>query len=257
MANSSLNKTTLTLNGQLQQFDPGQTIMEVAVNNGCYIPHLCHHPDYPAHGSCKLCTVTADGRAQCACTTEATEGMNIETDTEQLQQYRRQLTELLFVEGNHYCPTCERAGNCQLQATAYEVGMSNGGYEFRYPSRQLDASHSQLVLDRDRCILCGLCVRASEEEGKGVFTISGRGPQSQLAVNSDTGLLADSRLEVTDKAAHICPVGALIVRGEGFNIPIGSRLYDHQTIKSVGNSRPDYSDNSPQPKASKEDRSNG
>ncbi len=76
---------------------------------------------------------------------------------------RKTLLQMLFVEGNHFCPSCEKSGNCLLQATAYEMGMEGPHFEEFYPDRAVDASHPDLLLDFNRCILCGLCVRASHD----------------------------------------------------------------------------------------------
>ena len=234
------NRQQFTIDGTSVCFQPGQTIMEAATEASFYIPHLCHHPDYPPHGSCKICTVSADGRYLTSCTEKAVDGMEVQSNSEELREIRRSITQLLFVDGNHYCPSCERSGNCQLQATGYALEMQNGSYTQQFPSRQVDASHPDIILDRDRCILCGLCVRASDAEGKSVFGIGGRGQHSYLSVCSDSGLLGDSTLSINDNASHVCPVGAILIRGEGFRIPIGERLYDHQKITSIGNQRPRY-----------------
>jgi [NiFe] hydrogenase diaphorase moiety small subunit len=91
-----------------------------------------------------------------------------------------------------------------------------------------------VLIDRDRCIFCELCVRASREvDGKNVFAIAGRGINNHLVVNSPTGLLADSSLEAGDKAAHVCPVGAIIIKRHGYEVPIGQRIYDHHDISEV------------------------
>jgi [NiFe] hydrogenase diaphorase moiety small subunit len=90
------------------------------------------------------------------------------------------------------------------------------------------------MLDRDRCILCELCVRASRDvDGKNVFALSGRGIHTHLIVNSTSGKLADTEISVDDKAVHVCPVGAILVKRTGFEVPIGQRIYDHQDISEV------------------------
>lgn len=234
------NDNRLSIDGQSVSFSAGQTIMEAATTAGIYIPHLCHHPDYPPEGNCRLCSVKIGGRYLCACTTPAASGISVESQSEELTDLRRALTELLFVEGNHQCPGCERSGNCQLQAMAYFLEMQDSHFHHQYPRRELDASHPQVLLDRDRCILCGLCVRASKADGKEVFAIGGRGANTSLRVCTDSGLLGDSNLSIDDRAAHICPVGALLIRGEGFSVPIGSRLYDAGSIDKVGHQHPLY-----------------
>jgi [NiFe] hydrogenase diaphorase moiety small subunit len=91
------------------------------------------------------------------------------------------------------------------------------------------------VIDFNRCILCELCVRASRDiDHKNVFSISGRGIGSHLTINSPGGKLGDSAFTATDKAARVCPVGAILPRHSGYGQPIGERLYDKQPINIIG-----------------------
>jgi [NiFe] hydrogenase diaphorase moiety small subunit len=134
---------------------------------------------------------------------------------------------MLFVEGNHFCPSCEKSGECLLQATAYEMGMTAAQFEEFDPVRRVDASHASMWLDLNRCILCKLCVRASHEiDGKDVFAIGGHGIGVHLLVNSPTGRLGDSTFADTDFAATVCPVGAILPKRRGFVTPIGRRRFD-------------------------------
>ena len=225
---------TFTLDGKTIPFEEGETIMEAASAAGVYIPHLCHHPEFKPHGSCKLCTVSIGGRLGAACTNKAAEGMKVESETAALNADRLALTQMLFVEGNHVCPSCEKSGNCQLQAVAYHLGMLTPHFTHFYPARDVDASHPDVMLERNRCILCELCVRASRDiDGKNVFGIGGRGIKARLIVNSASGRLADTDMSVTDRAAEVCPTGAIIRKRHGFTIPIGKRLYDHHDIAEV------------------------
>lgn len=221
----------LLIDGKEIPFSEGQTIMEAATAAGIYIPHLCHHPEFTPHGSCKLCTVQVNGRYCSACTFPAAAGQQVLNETQELQAIRRAITQMLFVEGNHFCPSCEKSGNCQLQAAAYFLRIQDPHFPFFYPKRELDASHPDILLDRDRCIFCELCVRASRDvDGKNVFAIAGRGIRSHLIVNSTSGELGDSSVAVTDKAVEVCPVGAILIKRKGFETPIGQRTYDHKTI---------------------------
>ena len=225
---------TFILDGKTIPFEEGETIMEAAAAAGVYIPHLCHHPEFKPHGSCKLCTVSIGGRLGAACTNKAAEGMKVESETAALNADRLALTQMLFVEGNHVCPSCEKSGNCQLQAVAYHLGMLTPHFPHFYPARDVDASHPDVMLERNRCILCELCVRASRDiDGKNVFGIGGRGIKARLIVNSASGRLADTNLSVTDRAAEVCPTGAIIRKRHGFTVPIGKRLYDHHDIAEV------------------------
>lgn len=224
-----------TIDGRKVPFKPGQTIMDAAMAAGIYIPHLCHNPAFKPHGSCRVCTVKLNGRFVSACTAPAVDGSEVENDTEELQADRRTLLQMLFVEGNHVCPGCEKSGHCQLQAVAYYCGMLAPELTHLYPNREVDASHPDVVIDFNRCILCALCVRASEEvDGKKVFAISGRGIQSHLVINSSSGKLGDSEFDASDRAAHVCPVGAILPKRLGYDVPIGKRLYDQKPVSLVG-----------------------
>ncbi len=232
---SEPTQKTINIDGRAVPFREGQTIMDAAMAAGIYIPHLCHNPEFTPHGSCRVCTVNVDGRTISACTVKAAEGQNVENDTPSLQDMRRSLIQMLFVEGNHLCPACDKSGNCQLQAVAYYVGMLSPHFQHFYPVREADASHPDVMLDFNRCILCELCVRASREvDGKNVFAIGGRGINSHLIVNSPSGKLADSRLSLEDKAVQVCPVGAILIKRQGYQVPIGQRLYDKYPINIVG-----------------------
>ena len=216
-------------------FSEGETIMDAALNAGHYIPHLCHNPEFTPHGSCRVCIVNINGRNVSACTFPAATGLIVKNNTAGLMAERRTLLQMLFVEGNHVCPGCEQSGSCQLQAVAYYCEMLTPGFKHFYPLRDLDASHPDYIIDYNRCILCELCVRASNDaDHKAVFSMHGRGLDRHLIVNSPTGRLEDSDFDKTDKAAHVCPVGAIIPKQQGYRQPIGKRLYDQSPIDEVG-----------------------
>lgn len=208
--------------------------MDAALAAGIYIPHLCHNPEFTPHGSCKLCTVNVNGLNMTSCTMPADNGMVVENNTQALNDDRKALVQMLFVEGNHTCPSCEVSGNCKLQATAYYLEMLDPHFTHLYQPRMVDASHPEIFLDFNRCILCELCVRASREvDEKNVFGISGRGIDSRLVVNSATGKLGDTNFSATDKAAKVCPTGAILIKRQGYKTPIGRRIFDDKKIDDV------------------------
>ena len=221
------------LDGTEVPFEPGQTVLQAALSAGRYIPHLCYHPEFTPHGSCKLCTARVDGRTVAACTTPAEPGLEVESATEELDGLRRTLVQMLFAEGNHFCPACERSGDCVLQALGYDLGVMTAGFRHLYPDRPVDASHADILVDFNRCVLCELCVRASRDvDGKNVFALSGRGLDKHLIVNAASGLLADTDVALTDKAIDVCPVGAILPKRVGFRVPIGQRRYDLSPISA-------------------------
>ncbi|UJP06175.1 MAG: 2Fe-2S iron-sulfur cluster-binding protein [Nitrosomonas sp.] len=226
---------TIYIDGQEIPFTPGQTVMDAALAASVYIPHLCHYPGLPPSGNCRLCMVETGGRNVAACIAQAAAGQEIRNNTPELNAARMAITQMLFVEGNHICPSCEKTGNCKLQAMAYHLGMLDQHFSQFYQHRDIDASHPDIALDRSRCILCDLCVRASRDiDRKNVFAIAGRGIDAHLIVNSASGKLADTPIAATDLAATICPVGAILIKEQGYRVPIGQRIYDRRTICETG-----------------------
>ena len=223
-----------TIDGTDITAEEGQTIMEAADAAGVYIPRLCDHEGLRHQGSCRVCTVKADGRSVAACTEPARDGLTVENETPHITKLRRDLVEMLFHEGNHLCPICEASGNCELQAMAYRLDMT-APTKFPYlePCRAVDASHPDIALDTNRCISCGRCIRASQDvDGKGVFGYVGRGIHRRVSVNGPD--LAGTDAEGSDFAvsAEVCPVGCIIRKREGFAKPIGARAFDKGLIGS-------------------------
>ncbi len=226
------DRITFTIDGVEVTGAPGETIMQAAEAAGIYIPRLCYYKGLIPHGSCRVCTVMVNGRPQAACTQPIAEGMAVESETDEVKEIRRDIIDMLFVEGNHFCMFCEKSGNCELQAQAYRLGIAAPKYPYQFPQRDVDASHPDIFIDRNRCILCGRCVRASRDiDGKGVFEFVGRGPDKRVAVNAEAKL-GDTNLEVTDEAVDVCPVGAILKKRVGFAVPVGQRTYDRRPIGS-------------------------
>lgn len=224
---------TFSLDGHDVGFAPGQSILEAVRAAGTWVPTLCHHPEFSAHGSCRVCTVKQNGRPVSACTTPVRAGDHVEVDTPELSALRRTLVQFLFTEGNHFCPSCEASGSCQLQAVGYALGVTSGHFHPFFPARKVDASHPEVLLELNRCILCELCVKASAQvDQKFVFALAGRGAEKHLVVNAESGRLADTNLDPQDKAANVCPVGAILRKRNGFLVPIGQRRYDQTPISA-------------------------
>mgnify|MGYP000620585957 CR=1 FL=1 len=149
----SKDTLTITIDGKKIPATPGQTIMQAADAAGVYIPRLCWHKDLPAGGNCRVCTVKVNGRPQASCVFPAEEGQIIDNDTPDLKDFRCRLVEMHFVEGNHYCPSCEVSGECELQATAYRLGMITPTLPYMRPKHTVDASHPDVYIDRDLSLI--------------------------------------------------------------------------------------------------------
>ncbi|MCL2591422.1 MAG: 2Fe-2S iron-sulfur cluster-binding protein [Betaproteobacteria bacterium] len=227
------SENTFIIDGMPIPFEPDQTVLQAALKAGVFIPHLCFYPGLRPNGNCKLCTVIINGRHTSACTALARSGIEVENNTPVLDDKRRLLLQMLFVEGNHFCPSCEKSGNCQLQALAYDLEMMTPHFNHFFPSRKVDTSHPEAFLDLNRCVNCGLCVQASREvDKKNIFALSGRGRASHIVINTPSGKLGDSDFALSDKAASVCPVGAILPKRGSFAVPIGQRIYDKLPISS-------------------------
>lgn len=226
-----MSEITIKIDGKDVMAKAGQTILEAAKENGVYIPSLCQFDGIPPTGTCRICTVNVNGKPMAACTTRVAEGMDIENNSAELEDMRKTSVELLFVEGNHFCPSCEKSGSCDLQALAYRYQMMAPRFEFEFSKRELDASSPKLMIERNRCILCKRCVKGIRTaSGKALFAFSKRG--NKATINIDSTLAGEITDELAQKAMDMCPVGAILRKEKGFDVPIGQRKYDKKPIGS-------------------------
>lgn len=209
----------------------GQYIIDAARENGIYIPTLCNYTGVKPKGGCRICIVRVNGRLMTACTTPVAEGMTVESEMHDIIELRKSIVELLFVEGNHFCPACEKSGNCELQALAYRFKVMVPRFPYQFPLRKVDASHPKIIKEQNRCILCKRCIRAiKDQEGRSIFAYRRRSNRVEVVVDQRLGKqLTD---ELAQKAMDVCPVGSILVKGKGFITPIGKRKYDHKPIGS-------------------------
>lgn len=220
-----------TIDGKECQGQKGQLLIDAAADNGVYIPLLCHMRELKPAGSCRICTVKVNGRNMAACTTPVDDGMVIENNNDELLDIRKAIVEMLFVEGNHFCPACEKSGNCDLQALGYRYQMMVPRFPYAFERRELDATTPKIFLERNRCIFCKRCIRLiKDNEGRNIFAFRNRG--ARLEVTIDHKLAANMSDEQARLAMDVCPVGAILRKEVGFEQPIGSRKYDHTPIGS-------------------------
>ena len=224
------DKLKFSLDGRECLGQQGMTIYEAAKANGVYIPILCHYEGLKPVGSCRICSVLVNGRWMASCTQPLSEGMVIENDTPQVNEYRRAIVEMLLAEGNHFCPACEKSGNCELQALAYRLGILVPRFPYQFPKRKIEA-YPGFLLEHNRCIQCQRCVRGIQAEG-GLKIFAMKNRSSAVKVNVDRKLAAKLSEEQIQKAMDLCPVGAILKKEVGFVRPIGQRKYDRQPIGS-------------------------
>jgi bidirectional [NiFe] hydrogenase diaphorase subunit len=189
-----------------------ETILNLARENDVFIPTLCHLDGLTSVGACRLCLVEVEGSNKLlpACVTKVQEGMEIHTDTERLQTYRRMILEMLFVEGNHVCAVCVANGNCELQYLAERLGVDHTRLSYHYPQKAVDASHYRYALDHNRCVMCTRCVRVCGEiEGAHTWDVAGRGINAEVVTDLNTPWADSNTCTECGKCIQVCPTGAL------------------------------------------------
>lgn len=207
---------TLKINGQDVGAREDETILELAQENGIRIPTLCHLEGLSDVGSCRLCLVEVKGTNKLlpACMTYAEEGMEVSTNSERLQAYRRTILAMLFSEGNHICAVCVSNGHCELQDMAEELGMSHVDVPYLNPVLPVDASHRYYMMDHNRCIKCTRCVRVCDEvEGAHTWDLMGRGVESQIVADLNQPWGEAISCTRCGKCVQVCPTGALFQKG--------------------------------------------
>lgn len=216
------------IDGQKVEAEQGENLVQVAERNGISIPSLCYYPHIdPPLATCRVCSVSVNGKTRAACLVTAQEGLQVEVHTPELIENRKAVIEMLFAEGNHFCPSCEKSGDCDLQHLAYKSGIRHSRFPHLFQDRLIDFHPKRMILEHNRCILCRRCIEeVHTENGNQVFTSKNRGHHTVIAIDYEQE--AKLSREQAIRAMHICPVGAIIVRGENLARPFGDRRYDEE-----------------------------
>jgi NADH dehydrogenase/NADH:ubiquinone oxidoreductase subunit G len=207
-----MEKIALTIDGLDIVAHKGMTVLEAALRNDIYIPHLCYHPDLKPSGVCRLCLVeVSDGQLVTSCRMTVEQGMVVKTKSPEVDKVRRVIVELLIANHHTDCRNCPSSGQCELQRTMASLRVSVKRMRpLKWAKEELprDISNPLFDYDPNKCVLCGICVRTCEDvHGSSSFCFVGRGYGTKLAFFGDK-----SRCESCGECVVRCPVGALIVK---------------------------------------------
>lgn len=213
-----MKEITLTINGKQVKGREGDTVLEVCEANNIYVPTLCHLKGIADVGACRMCVVDIERerRPVPACTYPARDGLVVQTHNEKLEKYRRLILELMFTERNHLCAQCVASGDCELQNLAYEYQMDNVRYPYSWPALPLDSVNDYLVIDHNRCILCGRCIRTCDEiVGVHTLDFGHRGWKDMVVADLNQPLGASSCISC-GACFQVCPTGAIFSKNSAY-----------------------------------------
>jgi iron-only hydrogenase group A len=200
---------------------------------GFYIPRLCYHPKLSVEGACRICIVELEGARNyvTSCTTKVAEGMKIKTNTADLRKARRDLLELLLDNHPVDCNTCERDGNCELQAIARSIGIKKRHFTGEKKIYDIDLSSPSLSRDPNKCILCGRCVRlCSEIQGVNAINYANRGFNSVVMTAFNSPINSSVCINC-GQCINVCPTAALSEKY--YTVELFKELSDDKKLKIV------------------------
>jgi NADH-quinone oxidoreductase subunit G len=202
------------IDGQPFQARTDQTVLQVAQDNGIFIPRLCWHPQLSIAGNCRICVVQVEGRSwvEISCNMPVSEGLRVLTDTELVRAHRKVTMQFLTLNHPVDCGICDKAGECTLQD--YHVafnGTPSISHEPKVESTKFYSLGERIVLDNERCVLCTRCVRFTREVSKShALGVQERGDHSVIRPAGGRGVKPLDADPYSDNIIDICPVGALL-----------------------------------------------
>ncbi len=224
-------KLTLTIDGKEVTASPGQTILEVARENGIHIPTLCYFKGTTNVGACRVCAVEVENARSlvASCAMPVSAGMVVKTDTERVKTSRKMVVELIWASGNHNCLQCEKNGDCELQDLIYELGIDEPRFNIESPGYEIEDTNSMIQRDLNKCILCGRCVRVCNEiQVHEVLDFAMRGSHAKVGPAFDSAYI-DSECVFCGSCVDACPVGALTFKQARFK----GRPWELEKVKTT------------------------
>jgi formate dehydrogenase major subunit len=206
----------LIIDGVAVEVEKGTSILDAARSVNITIPTLCHDDRLKPSGACRICGVEIEGSSelQASCTTPAREGMVVRTQSDRVRASRKQLLELIWEDHPNECLSCQKAGECDLQDLCYDYGVEAEGFAPLKVRTPLEESNPFYTFDKDKCILCGKCVRVCEElQGESAIHFVQRGHETAISHPFEKGM-AYSTCVSCGNCVEVCPTAALMPKTE-------------------------------------------
>ncbi len=193
----------IVINNKEYEAEPGQTILEVCIENSIEVPHLCYHPDLEKQARCRICVVEANGRIVTSCNTKISDGMSVTTDNEELTKARKLNIELLLANHN------PKGEDNELAKLAKKLGVEKSRFERLYDKKTDDTSRA-IYRDNNKCILCGRCVQKCQDI-QSVYAIGfeNRGHYTEVMPYYGYGL-GEVACVQCGQCTNVCPSGAIV-----------------------------------------------
>jgi predicted molibdopterin-dependent oxidoreductase YjgC len=204
-------KVNVTIDGKEISANPGQTILEVATNNGIFIPTLCHYQNTTNVGACRVCLVEVENARSlvASCCMPINPGMVVRTNTKAVREAQKMVIELLWSSGDHNCLACEQNGQCELQNLVYWLKIEKPRFDIEPPGFPMEDNNTMIQRDLNKCILCGRCVRACNEiQVNEVLDFANRGSHAKVGPAFDADYI-HSNCVFCGECLQVCPTGAI------------------------------------------------
>ena len=208
---TDMEKVNIKINGQSMSVPADYTVLQAAREAGINIPTLCYLKDVSQTGSCRMCVVEVKGARslQAACVYPVSEGLEVMTNTPKVRKSRKVTLELLLSNHDRKCLTCVRSRNCELQALADELGITDIEFEGVRSEHEVDELSPSIIRDNNKCILCRRCVSACKNiQTVAVIDATERGFNTRIASPFNKSL-AEVPCVNCGQCIVACPVGAL------------------------------------------------
>lgn len=204
----------ITVNNRVIDAEEGETILSALTRVGIRVPTLCHLPDLPPMGACRICIVEVEGAEGDglvpSCSYPVAEGMRIFTNSRKVINARRTLLELLLSNHPDDCLYCQKSRDCRLRTLAEEYGVRERTPGKRFREKLRDLTGACVVRDASKCILCGKCVRVCEEIQKvSAIGFVGRAGRTVVAPAFHQSMNVSSCVGC-GQCTLVCPTGALV-----------------------------------------------